>query len=100
MPRTPATRPLTLRQEPSAASYAELCAEFIRFKKLRNLSEETIKYYEDCGRYFADFLGEATMCDQITEDTYYDYIEYLHDNKPNLRVSRTLPPQQHVYLQC
>ncbi|MDR1410421.1 MAG: tyrosine-type recombinase/integrase [Oscillospiraceae bacterium] len=84
MPRTPNTRPITLKQEPSAASFAELCAEFIRFKKLRNLSPETISFYEDCGRYFADFLGEAVMCDKITEDTYYNYIEHLHETKPNL----------------
>ncbi|MCL2105467.1 MAG: tyrosine-type recombinase/integrase [Oscillospiraceae bacterium] len=84
MPRKPSARPITLQAEPSAASYAELQAEFIRFKKLRNLSEQTIKYYNDCGRFFADFFSEAAMCDQITEDTYYDYIEFLHDNKPNL----------------
>jgi len=87
MPRTPASRPITLRQEPDAASFAELCAEFIRFKKLRNLAPDTISYYEDCGRYFADFFGEDTMCDKLTEDTYYDYIEHLHATKPNISTS-------------
>lgn len=84
MPRKPLTQPLTLQQETPAAAFSELCAEFIRFKKLRNLAPDTISYYEDCARYFTDFFSADTMCASITEDTYYDYIEYLHETKPNL----------------
>jgi len=84
MPRKPLTQPLTLQQETPAAAFSELCAEFVRFKKLRNLAPDTISYYEDCARYFNDFFSADTMCEKITKDTYYDYIEYLHETKPNL----------------
>jgi len=57
----------------------------VRFKRLRNLAPDTIDYYEDCGNYFAAFLGEGTLCQSITEDTYYNYIEYLHQTKPDLK---------------
>jgi len=83
-PRKKLTRPLTLQADAPAANFDELCAEFIRYKKLRNLAPGTIKYYEDCGRYFGDVLGEDEMCENITEDTFDDYIEYLNETKPEL----------------
>ena len=86
-PRKIITRPITLQADAPAASFDELCAEFIRFKRLRNLTPDTIKYYEDCGKYFAAFLDEEAMCENITESTYYDYIEYLGETKPDLHAA-------------
>ena len=86
MPRKPAaTRPITMQPETPSITFEELRAEFIRFKKLRNLAPDTIKFYEDCGRYLADFFGGDVPCQSISEDTYYSYIEYLHKTKPDLK---------------
>ena len=85
-PRKPdAARPITMQPDTPNITFGELCAEVVRFKRLRNLAPDTIDYYEDCGNYLAEFLGEETLCQTITEDTYYNYIEYLHQNKPHLK---------------
>ena len=42
----------------------------IRIKKASNLSEETIRYYEDCFRYFSEFYPETNLCAGITKDIY------------------------------
>jgi len=86
MPRkSAAARPITMQPDTPSITFEELRAEFIRFKKLRNLAPDTIKFYEDCGRYLVDFFGEDVPCQTITEDTYYRYIEYLHETKPDLK---------------
>jgi len=38
-------------------------------------------------------LGEEAICSDISEDTFYNYIEYIHENKPDLR-----PATQRSYL--
>jgi len=85
-PRKPAAaRPITMQPDTPNITFGELCAEVVRFKRLRNLAPDTIDYYADCGNYLAEFLGEDTLCQSITEDTYYNYIEYLHQTKPHLK---------------
>ena len=74
---------LTLQQDSTEVTIKELFEEFIRFKNLQNLSDETIKYYDDCYRYFVEFYGEGICCN-ISEDTFYNYIEHIHKTKPNL----------------
>ncbi|MDR2525665.1 MAG: phage integrase SAM-like domain-containing protein [Oscillospiraceae bacterium] len=88
MPRKPAAaRSITMQSDTPNITWGKLCAEVVRFKRLRNLAPDTISYYEDCGRYFADFFGEDALCQTITEDTYYNYIEYLHETKPDLKTT-------------
>jgi len=53
---------------------------YIRLKKLANLSEETIRGYEVCFRYFVNFFDASRPCSEITKDTIYDYIEHLQQN--------------------
>ena len=49
MQRKPANvRPISLQPETSEITFEELCAEVVRFKRLRNLAPDTISYYEDC----------------------------------------------------
>jgi len=74
---------LSLQQE-NDILFKDLYEEFERFKKLRNLSPETIRYYYDCYHYFLPFFGDEGVCSNITEDTFYDYIEYVQENKPDL----------------
>ena len=75
---------LTLQQSSSETAFAELFDEFIRFKNLQNLSEETIIYYGECYRYFTRFFNENGICSDISEDTFYNYIEHIHETKPNI----------------
>lgn len=59
----------------------EAFEKFLRMKKRNNLSPETIHYYNDCFRYFGEFFSTSQSCDKITQDTYFDYIEFLQTNK-------------------
>jgi len=75
---------LTLQNEDEKIVLKEVFDEFMRFNALKNLTSETIRYYDDCYRYFLEFFGEKTFCSKITEDTFYSYIEHIHEHKPNL----------------
>jgi len=54
---------------------------FIRVKKAKNLSPETIEHYQIDFRYFSGFFDVSMKCDTITLDTYYSYIEYLQQTR-------------------
>ena len=70
-----------LETKDSEATANEVFERFIRIKKRNNLSPETIRYYDDCFRYFGEFWDVSQKCSDITLDTYYDYIEHLQTNK-------------------
>jgi len=59
----------------------EAFAKCIRLKKASNLSSETIKYYEDCFRYFSEFYPETSPCSGITRDVYLQFVEYLQETR-------------------
>ena len=73
-----------LKPNANVVALNELYDEFIRFKKLQNLSPQSIKYYEDCYNYFIEFSNKDSSCSDITENTFYDYIEHIHEFKPGL----------------
>jgi len=54
---------------------------FIRVKKAKNLSPETIEHYQIDFRYFSEFFDVSQKCDTITLDTYYAYIEHLQNTR-------------------
>jgi len=70
---------LTLKPDSHRIPVKELFDEFIRFKTLQNLSPQSIKYYEDCYNYFIEFSNKDGVCSDITENTFYDYIEHIHE---------------------
>lgn len=59
----------------------DLFDEFNRFNKIKNLSPKTIEYYEEKFRYFCEFIDKDTQCENISENTFYDYIAFLRENK-------------------
>lgn len=50
---------------------------FIRIKKTKNLSPDTILYYETSFKFYKEFFDVSRPCSEITLDIYYDYIDYL-----------------------
>lgn len=89
---------ISMSRDRRKVTVQEGCDKHIRLKKLKNLSPETIKHYEEKYRYFARFFDVTRPCSDITQETIYDYIEYLQKNtKSNtitintyLRTLRTL----------
>jgi len=67
----------TIQQSSSEVVLKDLFSEFIRFKNLQNLSPESIKYYEDCYRYFIESFDENNTCADVSEDIFYSYIEHI-----------------------
>ena len=55
--------------------------KFIRIKKAKNLSPDSIRHYEIEFRYFGEFFDVSKPCSAITIDTYYGYIEYLQTTR-------------------
>lgn len=62
----------------------EAYEKFIQQKKVLNVSPDTIDYYNDCWRYFTDFIDQDTLCNQIDEDSIMDYLVHLRETKPNI----------------
>ena len=71
---------LTLQHDVSITA-REGFDRFIRIKKAKNLSAETIKHYQVDFKYFSEFFDVSQQCNKITRDTYYAFIEYLQTNK-------------------
>jgi len=51
--------------------------KFMRVKRFEKLSPHTIKYYEDCFKYFKRYFDPKQPCAIITLDTFYGYVEHL-----------------------
>jgi len=69
----------TIRLEKNGRDFSvqEGFDKFMRIKKTKNLSEDTIRYYENSFKYFSEFFDVSSPCSEFTLDRYYDYIEFL-----------------------
>ena len=52
-------------------------AEFITFKKINNLSKESLHFYEDIFRIFGLYHDTAQLCESVTRETIFKYVEHL-----------------------
>jgi len=57
--------------------FKEAFEDFIRHKKINNLSSESIHYYENCYKTFSQFHDPELPCNAITQDTVERYTEFL-----------------------
>lgn len=72
---------LSLEKPNAKITVQEGYEKFIRIKKTENLSPETIRWYNECYRYFSEFVDVTQPCSTLTKDNFYEYIEYLQENK-------------------
>lgn len=56
---------------------SEAYGEFLKYCKVKNLSQYTITYYDNCYKYFAEFYGENSPCHSINVSHIQDYVLYL-----------------------
>jgi len=52
--------------------------KFIAFKKIKNLSPESIEYYEKCYHFFAEHYNGSLPCSGITKDVVLSLWEDFH----------------------
>lgn len=71
---------ISMNRNRSEISVQEGFNKYIRLKKLKNLSPETIRHYEDDYLYFSRFFDVTRPCSDITAETMYAYIEHLQKN--------------------
>lgn len=68
---------LTMERNSREKTVKEAFKEFIVFKKSNNLSEKSIKDYENIFSIFVNFYGEDSRCIDINTNTVEEYICYL-----------------------
>jgi len=64
---------------------ADAFEQFIQAKAVMNASVETVKHYQVCYKYFMDFFGGGRNCDEVTEQTIYEYLAHIRKTKPNIK---------------
>lgn len=71
---------IKMKQEVKNKNLNEAFQEFKKHCTIKNLSEKTIKYYDECFQSFKQFYGEINSLADISKDTTDDYIIYLRNN--------------------
>ena len=59
--------------------------QFVQAKTVMNMSVETIKHYQICYKFFIDFFGEDRRCNEISEQTIFDYLAHIRKTKPHVK---------------
>ena len=76
---------LSMQSNPTSLTLEELFNRFIAFKKIKNLSPESIDYYENCFEFFTGHYSATLPCAEITKDVCLGYIQYLQQTRPHLK---------------
>ena len=76
---------LSMQPKTAELTTGELFAKFIAFKKIRNLSHESIGYYEQCFEFFSEYYPASLPCSEITKDVCLGYIQHLQQTRPHLK---------------
>ncbi len=75
---------ISMRKETKNKKIEPAFKEFIRYCKIKNLSEETIDYYENCFIRFKQICSEVSLTNEINKKIVNDYILALKlDDKLN-----------------
>ena len=72
---------LYIEQDVEKMTTKEAFEKFIRYKKIKNLSPDSIRTYENDFKYFSEFYNSSRLCSDITREVIYSFIEYLKENK-------------------
>jgi len=59
--------------------------KFIAFKKIKNLSEASIIYYEECFKFFTKYYPANKPCADITKDICLGYVQHLRETRPEVK---------------
>jgi len=72
---------ITMNRNNTGIPVQEAYDKFIRLKKLKKLSPESISYYDNGFRYFGEFFDLARPCADINKETMYSYLEHLQTTR-------------------
>jgi len=71
-------------QSQSEKTLAEAFEQFIQAKTVMNLSPSTIRNYQNIFGYFMEFFGQGRRCEEVSQNTIFEYLAWLQEEKPNL----------------
>jgi len=63
----------------------EAFEQFIQAKTVMNLSKSTIGNYRNIFGYFKDFFGEGRRCAEVSQNTIFEYLAWLKEEKAQCR---------------
>jgi len=73
-----------MRNENQDITFETAFENFIFFKKAVNLSKDSIQYYNNCFKYFAEYFSKDKPCNLVTHQTVLEYINHLKMTRANL----------------
>lgn len=75
---------IKMRNNKNETTIGEAFDKFIRLKKIKNVSESTIIYYNNCMKSFSNYYSLDKLITDINQDTYFSYIEFLQSKEDKL----------------
>jgi integrase/recombinase XerD len=78
-------KPKITMQASTKKTLQEGYIKFIQRIRILNRSEDTILYYDNIYKMFAEFIDENTPCEQLSKDTISDFILFKREQNPKLR---------------
>ena len=68
---------INLQRSTASVTINSAFEQFVRVKRNMNLSEVSIKCYQDDKKYFTAFFDGENYCHDVTLDVVEDYVAYL-----------------------
>jgi len=76
---------LAMQPKTAQITLQELFDQFIAFKQIKNLSHESIDYYQNCFTFFTEYYPASQPCTDITKEVCLGYIQHLQQTRPHLK---------------
>ena len=76
---------ITINGEIKDIPFKKAIEIFVNYQMIKNLSDESLKYYENCALYFMEFLDTDELCKNINYDTVLNYTNYLQNKEPIIK---------------
>ena len=78
-------RKLTMQPTSADLTLQAVFDKFISFKKIKNLSQVSIDYYEECFKFFTEYYPATSPCSEITKDICLGYVQHLRETRSNVK---------------
>lgn len=75
---------IKMQKKASNITIKEVYDKFIRFKRIKNVSDSTISFYDSCMKSFDSYFSLENGINTLNKDVYFGYIEYLQNKADKL----------------
>ena len=71
---------IKMKKQQATKTIGEAFDEFLKYCKVKNLSQHTSDFYDNCFKEFTKHVSEMSLTRDITEEVLRDYVLYLKGN--------------------